>query len=35
LKWICPAKTEQTQRKRIAETVELAANGIKAHHYRQ
>ncbi len=35
LEWIYAAKTEATKRKRIMETVELAAKGIKAHHYRQ
>lgn len=35
LEWIYAAKTENTKHKRIAETVELAAQGIKAHHYRQ
>lgn len=35
LEWIYAAKTEETKLKRIRETVELAAKGIKAHHYRQ
>ena len=35
LEWIYSAKTDQTKQKRITETVELAAKGIKAHHYRQ
>ena len=35
LEWIYAAKTEATRQKRIAETVEMAAKGIKAHHYRQ
>jgi uncharacterized protein YdeI (YjbR/CyaY-like superfamily) len=35
LEWIYAAKTEQTRQKRIAETVELAAKGLKAHHHRQ
>jgi uncharacterized protein YdeI (YjbR/CyaY-like superfamily) len=35
LEWIYAAKTEETRRKRIQETVDLAAQGIKAHHYRQ
>ncbi len=35
LEWIYAAKTEATKLKRIAEAVELAAQGIKAHHYRQ
>ena len=35
LEWIYAAKTEATKRKRIAETVASAAQGIKAHHYRQ
>jgi len=35
LEWIYSAKTDQTKQKRITETVELAAKGVKAHHYRQ
>ncbi len=35
LEWIYAAKTEDTKMKRIVETVELASQGIKAHHYRQ
>lgn len=35
LEWIYAAKTEETKRKRITETVRLAAQGVKAHHYRQ
>lgn len=35
LEWIYSAKTEPTKLKRIQETVDLAAQGIKAHHYRQ
>lgn len=35
LEWIYSAKKEETQRARIMQTVELAAIGIKAHHYRQ
>jgi uncharacterized protein YdeI (YjbR/CyaY-like superfamily) len=35
LEWVYAAKTEETRVKRIAETVRLAAQGIKAHHYRQ
>lgn len=35
LEWIYAAKTEATKLKRIRETVDLAAQGIKAHHYRQ
>jgi len=35
LAWIYSARTEATQLKRIAETVDLAAKGIKAHHQRQ
>ncbi|HET9173849.1 MAG TPA: YdeI/OmpD-associated family protein [Candidatus Saccharimonadales bacterium] len=35
LEWIYAAKTEETRLKRIGETVELAAKGIKANHYRQ
>jgi uncharacterized protein YdeI (YjbR/CyaY-like superfamily) len=32
LQWILDAKREETRAKRIAETVELAAKNIKAHH---
>ncbi|HET9109406.1 MAG TPA: YdeI/OmpD-associated family protein [Ktedonobacterales bacterium] len=35
LEWIYAARTEETKLKRIHETVEMAAKGIKAHHYRQ
>ncbi len=35
LEWIYAAKTEETKLKRITETVQLAAQGIKAHHYRR
>jgi uncharacterized protein YdeI (YjbR/CyaY-like superfamily) len=35
LEWIYSAKTDETRLKRITETVHLAAQGIKAHHYRQ
>ena len=35
LEWIYAAKTDATRDKRVAETVDLAAEGIKAHHYRQ
>lgn len=35
LEWIYTAKTPETKIKRIRETVDLAAQGIKAHHYRQ
>jgi uncharacterized protein YdeI (YjbR/CyaY-like superfamily) len=35
LEWILNAKREETRAKRISETVELAAKGIKANHYRQ
>lgn len=35
LEWILNAKKEETRTKRIKETVELAAKGIKANHYRQ
>jgi uncharacterized protein YdeI (YjbR/CyaY-like superfamily) len=35
LEWILNAKKEETRLKRIMETVELAAKGIKANHYRQ
>ena len=35
LEWIYAARTQATQRKRISETVELAARGIKTHHQRQ
>ena len=33
--WIASAKREETRRKRIDETVRLAAQNIKAAHYRQ
>ena len=33
LAWISSAKRPETRAKRIAETVKLAANGIKANHY--
>jgi uncharacterized protein YdeI (YjbR/CyaY-like superfamily) len=35
LTWIASAKRPETRAKRIAETVALAAKGIKANHYRQ
>ena len=35
LEWIYSAKRPQTRQARITETVELAAKGIRAHHYRQ
>jgi uncharacterized protein YdeI (YjbR/CyaY-like superfamily) len=35
LEWILNAKKEETRLKRITQTVELAAKGIKANHYRQ
>jgi uncharacterized protein YdeI (YjbR/CyaY-like superfamily) len=35
LEWIYAAKTDETRLKRITETVDLAAQGIKAHHFRQ
>jgi uncharacterized protein YdeI (YjbR/CyaY-like superfamily) len=35
LEWILNAKKEETRVKRIKETVDLAAKGIKANHYRQ
>lgn len=35
LEWILNAKKEETRRKRIEETVRLAADNIKANHYRQ
>ncbi len=35
LEWILNAKKPETRRKRIAETVRLAAKNIKANHYRQ
>jgi len=35
LEWIYAAKTEATRRNRITQTVELAAQGLKANHYRQ
>lgn len=35
LEWILNAKKDETRQKRIAETVRLAANNVKANHYRQ
>lgn len=35
LEWILNAKKDETRQKRIAETVRLAADNIKANHYRQ
>ena len=35
LEWIYAAKAEATKQRRITEMVELAAQGIKAHHPRQ
>ena len=35
LEWIYQAKTDETKMKRIHETVDLAEQGVKAHHYRQ
>lgn len=35
LEWILNAKKEETRKKRIEETVSLAAKNIKANHYRQ
>ncbi len=35
LAWIASAKRPETRAKRIAETVMLAAKGIKANHSRQ
>jgi uncharacterized protein YdeI (YjbR/CyaY-like superfamily) len=35
LQWIASAKREETRQKRIEETVILAAQNIKANHYRQ
>ena len=35
LEWILNAKQAETRKKRITETVRLAAKGIKANHYRQ
>lgn len=35
LEWIYSAKTDATRQRRIDETVDLAARGIRAHHYRQ
>jgi uncharacterized protein YdeI (YjbR/CyaY-like superfamily) len=35
LQWIASAKREETRQKRIEETVMLAAQNIKANHYRQ
>ena len=35
LEWILNAKKDETRQKRIEETVRLAADNIKANHYRQ
>lgn len=35
LEWILNAKKDETRQKRIADTVRLAADNIKANHYRQ
>jgi uncharacterized protein YdeI (YjbR/CyaY-like superfamily) len=35
LEWILNAKREETRQKRIEETVRLAADNIRANHYRQ
>jgi uncharacterized protein YdeI (YjbR/CyaY-like superfamily) len=35
LQWIASAKRDETRQKRIEETVTLAAQNIKANHYRQ
>jgi uncharacterized protein YdeI (YjbR/CyaY-like superfamily) len=35
LEWIAAAKTAVTREKRIIETVEKAAQNIRANHYRQ
>ena len=35
LEWILNAKKDETRKKRIEETVRLAAENIKANHYRQ
>lgn len=35
LEWIGNAKKEETRKKRVAETVALAAQGLRANHYRQ
>ncbi len=35
LEWIYSTKREETKRARVNETVQLALQGIKAHHYRQ
>jgi len=35
LEWILNAKRKETRQKRIEETVELAAENIRANHYRQ
>jgi len=35
LQWISSAKTAETRAKRITETVKLAAQNIRANHYRQ
>jgi uncharacterized protein YdeI (YjbR/CyaY-like superfamily) len=33
--WIASAKRDETRAKRVAETVQLAAQNIRANHYRQ
>ena len=35
LTWIASAKRDETRERRIAETVELVAQNIRANHYRQ
>jgi uncharacterized protein YdeI (YjbR/CyaY-like superfamily) len=35
LEWISQARTPETRRRRIEETVDLAARNIRAHHWRQ
>lgn len=35
LEWISQTKDPETRRRRIEETVTLAAQGIRAHHWRQ
>lgn len=35
LEWIAQTKSPETRRRRIEETVELAAQDIRAHHWRQ
>lgn len=35
LEWIYAAKRDETKQKRIKQTVDMAAEGLKANHYRQ